>query len=143
MMIHRKICEVRTTGKRETRNLHPIIGESLPHGFNYKVLEYDEEADTAIIEIWCSDHPLLNLQDQKDEAALNNLTKHESVIKTLDSHPKSPTVLARIKIDSTKLENFDAETKTVTLKGKQADFLRTETSTVNKQQVTDLILDEG
>lgn len=124
-MIHRKIVKVNTTGSRATRDLRPEFSERLAHGLNYAVLEYNEAEGWCVVELWCSDHSLLKVADQKGMADLEDFSADSAVIENLTSHPASPPLLASIGfggLNSPKVIN--AKNKVLEFEGRQGNFLR-------------------
>jgi len=139
MAIHRKILKVKTVGSRQTGDLRPELSDTLPSGFNYAVLEYDEAENTCIVECWCSDHPLQ--EKQRTVADLSEISKNSAVIEVLESHPKSPRVLGVV--STTAFENVDDVKKEITVKGKRGAFLRKERIEAHGENFDSYILDEG
>lgn len=121
-MIYRSILKVKTVGSRIEGNLHPIISEDLPIGFNSKVLEYDEANGECIMEIWGSDHSILEEKYKVNKSKLDKLKKNKSVVKELSSHSNSGGY--RMSVDA-KLFNITHESPTkVKYKGKEIKFKR-------------------
>jgi len=83
-MITRRIIQV----KKEVR-LEDITP---PKGLNFLVLDYENR----IIEVWASDHPALKTDEQVDSVKFGELIKQLAPVKTLDRHPKSPTIIGRV-----------------------------------------------
>ena len=135
-MIYRQILETRTVGSRKTKNLHSELGESLPHGFNYRVLEYDEPNNTCILEVWCSDCQIMPPEDRKTRSDLEALTGHRSVIGTLQLHRDSPAKLGTISVSASGVSSVDNQKKEVTVNGRTGKFLRVK----NKNEY---VVDEG
>ena len=139
---------MKTLGSRETGDLRPEISDNLPHGLNYLVLEYDETAQTCVVEAWCSNHLLLKAEDRKNMVDLQALDKHPATVKTLPSHAKSPKTLGRfalsVRAHSPPNAEVDKEKKTVKFQGRQGPYKR-----MVKQKTTDgtdeelYVLDEG
>jgi len=143
-MIYRKILRVKTVGSRKTRNLAPAI-MPLPKGFNFTVLEYSPDEKECVVEVWCSDHPILAPEERKTKADLDALfsKSNPAVLDSLSSHPSSPKMIGRIMVFSEVLEAIDDVTKTATFKGRTGKFIRKETMDVHGITKEIIILDEG
>lgn len=124
-MIHRKIVKAKTSGSRATRDLQPEFSERLPHGLNYGVLEYNETEGWCIVELWCSDHPVIREDIQKSMSDLEAFAKDSAVLEILQSHPKSPEILGSMGVGglhSPKL--IDKEKKLVEFEGRTGNYKR-------------------
>jgi len=140
MTIHRKILKVKTVGSRQTGDLRPKLSDTLPIGFNYAVLEYDEVENTCIVECWCSDHPLH--EKPKTKADLDEISNHSTVLEGLQSHSKSPPILGSIAISFP--ETINEAKKEITSHGKTGKFLRKiKIHTTTGEEQDEYILDEG
>jgi len=140
MVIYRRIIKTKVKVEQGLRS--PDI--TLPKGVNLRVLKYAN--DFAIIELWCSDKPILEPEEQKTLADLKALDKY--AIEILKEHPESPKIIGKIAILTPLLTNpkveIDEVTKTLRFKGRTAKFLRKETffDTSGKERIR-YILDEG
>ena len=149
MTIHRRIFKVKTLGKRGSSDpLRPAISDDLPHGLNYVVHEYDEVEDACIVEVWCSDHPLLPQTDRKAMADIAKLRHHPSFITRLTDHAKSPTILARqsLSVFSQSAPNatVDKAKKEITWQGRKGTYIRTYKETPHGKKEQDVyVFDEG
>ena len=142
MTIHRKIVKVPTIGSRKTNDLRPIIADTLEQGVNYSVLEYDEQASTCIVELWCSDHEILKDHERKNKSALDKI-KADYKLEELPSHPKSPLILGSISTTNIP-ESIDEPQKKVTFKGKSLNFIKKHKITgTHGKELDELVLDEG
>lgn len=145
-MIHRKILRVKTTGSREKANLRPILSDNIGPGVNMLVLEYDEAAEEAIVEIYGSDHSLIAADRQCNEAKLKSFYEGRAdVLEVLTSHAKSPATICKIGMPlsqaiSTGLAIDEAEKK-IALKGKDHSYSRKETDDQFHEEI--YVLDEG
>jgi len=139
-LIYRKILKVKTVGSRETKDLRPDI--ELPRGLNSLVLEYLPE-NMCIVEIWGSDHPILNTEERYTPEKLNKVV--EQALETLDSHPMSPKTLGAITMLKSTIislgSEIDEETKTIKVRGKTYKFKRKEFD--DRYGEDRYILDEG
>lgn len=154
MTIYRRILKVKTVGSRREGNLRPAISDRCPRGINYVVHEYNEDEGWCIIEAWCSDHPILPTEHQKDASHLEELAADPDVIQTIEKHPLSPPVLGRISYGSpASPKKVDLTAKTITVEVRELDgrivektvsFKRVEKErTTRGTEYDNYILDEG
>lgn len=167
MTVFRKILKVRTTGRRDdpTNPLRPAFSDEFSEkyaGVNYVVHEYNEAEGWCIVELWCSDNPILPPEHQKNMSHLEEVAKNPAVIETVVNHPLSPPVLGRISYGSpSSPKKVDTVAKTITLDmtevvpiTNQTPITRTVTKTVPYKRVErvtgthglefdEYILDEG
>jgi len=138
MTIYRKMFKIKTIGSSKEGNLKPEIVEKMPAGINLVVHEYNEAAGWAIVELYCSDHPLLDSKYRKTMADLEKLKNDLSIIESVASHPNSPAILATFHIKTELATAIDETAKTLTVKGVTAKFVR-KTNDPRRQ----IIIDEG
>jgi len=147
-MIRRKILKVKTKGSRATGDLRPIFSDETPQGINYVVYDYNETEGSCIVEIWSSDHEALAPQERYDHGKWNKIINHPSVIETLPSYSKSPTILGTIAAMLSP-RVLDEKKKVVkdTTTGKEYPYLRkskeTKKATATSLEHETIILDEG
>ena len=117
-MIYRKIFKTKVRITKEGRE--PLV--SPPKGINMLVLEYKD--NYAIVEFWCSDHPLLEPEDRKDVKDLINLKSNPAIIEEVKSHPKSPKIIGGIYMSgSSSPDSVNEKTKTITYKGRSGKYI--------------------
>ena len=138
MTVYRKIYKCRTVGSKAEGNLRPEIVDRLPTGINCCVLEYNEAEGWAIVEFFCSDHPLLEEKFRKGRDDLERLRTDPSVIETLATHPNSPPVLGGFAIRPELAEAIDETAGEVMVRGVRAKFVRK-----SPEPRIGLIIDEG
>lgn len=116
-MIYRRIFKVKT---KSGTLWEPDI--QLPIGVNLLVLEYGD--DYAIVEVWCSDHPILEERERKTDEDLQELEKHPNVIEKLEKHSKSPKIIGGIYLsENNYLSEVDEKTKTLKFKDKTCKYI--------------------
>jgi hypothetical protein len=120
MTVFRKVLKVKTVGSRVTGDLRPAFSDDFVEkygcGINYVVHEYNEKEGWCIVEVWCSDHPILPVEHQKNMSHLEEVAKNPHVIETFEKHPLSPPVLGTISYGSPHSpKKVDLEAKTLTL----------------------------
>lgn len=138
-MIYRKILKTKIVDKDGLRE--PDL--KLPKGINLVVLEYGD--DYAVVECWCSDHEILEPNERKTDADLEILSNNPSVIQKLQSHPKSPPLLATMSISRSKNPGFnvDKNIKKLTVKSRTVSYIRMKTHSPHGKEEELYILDEG
>jgi len=118
-MIYRKIFKVKIRTNR-FGGKEPDI--TVPKGINLLVLEYGD--DYAIVECWCSDHPILEPEERKSKEDLISLKNHPAIMEEVRSHPKSPKVIGGLYMSgSGSPDNVDEKTKTITYKGRSGRYI--------------------
>ena len=84
-MIIRRIFKMKAVGDRKTKDLRPILSNSLVGGLDYIVLEYINNDTECIIEVFGSDKSV----------DVTNLLEKVSHITLLDTHQLSPPRIVR------------------------------------------------
>lgn len=145
-------------GSRKLSNLRPEISDTLPEGFNTRTLEVDEENNTCIVEVWCSDHDVLPTEKRKKMADLVEFGKDSLILETVKSHRNSPKILASLSVSKTvtgprgkgksqirsHMANVDLTAKQLDWNGKRIGFLRKKQGTDTKgRKMEEYVLDEG
>ena len=127
--------------------IRPCISDDAPEGINWRVLAYD--GNHAIVECWCSDHPILEPNDRKTMGDLKRIDTRVGTIDVLKTHPQSPTILGQHTISvfhhSPPNAEVDEVKQTITFRGRTGHYLRKiRQKTHTRHGDEDLyILDEG
>ena len=144
MTVYRKLLKVKTAGSRAEGNLRPAFSDEFPNkyaGINYVVHEYNEAEGWCILEAWCSDHPILPPEHQKNISHLNELSRNPHVIEIVEKHPLSPPVLGMFATATH--DSVDEEKKEIVVRGRKGKFIRKEKQMTHAGEKELYILDEG
>jgi len=144
-MIYRRILKVKTVGSRNGEvPLQPDLTDFAVKysGINFAVHEYNEKEGWCVVELWCSDHPVLEAKHQKTDKDLQLVDTEPAVMKVLTEHRLSPKILGVLSTSTH--DSVDEEKKEITVRGRKGNFLRKEkhTTTAGKEQ-DEYVLDEG
>jgi len=124
-MIYRKLLKVRVAGSSDKGNLRPAFTDYFTEkysGINFVVHEYNEREGWCIVEVWCSDHPVLPPEHRKNMKHLEELAKDPNVIEEVRTHPLSPPIVGRIIVSTP--NSVDEVSNEVVISGNRFKYIR-------------------